>query len=239
MELPIPNARQLDALRLYGRLIEVRDNWSGRLVLCCGTGCLANPIPVAVSIAGGATLAIDANAAALKSAMRNGELDFVVNSLDEALRTLKNEVRQHRPLSVGLISDTTTALSEMVERGVQPDLLLVGGDQSAELLLRNESVAELVAAGMPLRLLGNGLDKVENSDRATSLSSRKGLHEVHLPAPDPTALREIDKRLLAILSAEDVICRSWIERAPKYLRDARVGGRWVWLNDEERDQLGV
>ena len=229
MELSIPNTRQLDALRLYGGLIELRESWSGRLVLCCGTGCIVNPIPVAVSIAGGATLAIDADAAAMKSAMRNGELDFVVNSLDEALRTLKNEVRKHRPLSVGLISDTTTALSEMAERGVQPDLLFLGGSQFAESMLGNERIGELVAAGMQLA----------NPDSASFLASDKKLREVYLPSPDLAALREIDKRLLAILSAEDVIRRSWIERAPEYLRDARIGGRWIWLSDEERAQLGV
>jgi hypothetical protein len=58
----------------------------------------------------------------MKAAQRAGYLDFVVNSLDEALRALKNEVRQKRPLSVGLIADVDATLAEMDERGIQPDL---------------------------------------------------------------------------------------------------------------------
>ena len=27
---------QLETLRLYGALMEVREDWGGRLVLCCG-----------------------------------------------------------------------------------------------------------------------------------------------------------------------------------------------------------
>jgi urocanate hydratase len=239
MQQPIPNSRQLDALRLYGHLIEVRENWSGSLVVCCGSGCVANPTSVAVSVAGGATLAIDADAGALKSAMRNGELDFVVNSLDEALRTLKNEVRQHRPLGVGLVSDMTVALAEIVDRGVQPDLLLVGPDQSAQPIVQNASIGELVAAGMPLGLPGSDPDAVESQYRPTTNLPRGNCSEVHLTAPDAATLKEIDERLLAILSAEDVVRRRWIQRASKYLRDARVGGRWIWLSDEERKQLSA
>ena len=48
---------QLETLRLYGALVEVREDWGGGLVLCCGEGCAASGVPAAVSIAGGATLA--------------------------------------------------------------------------------------------------------------------------------------------------------------------------------------
>ncbi len=70
----------------------------------------------------------------MKSAMRAGYLDFVVvvNTLDEALRALKNEVRQKRPLTVGLIAEIEATLTEMVERGVQPDLQLVSSDAQRE-----------------------------------------------------------------------------------------------------------
>jgi urocanate hydratase len=137
--------RQLETLRVYGALIDVRDDWGGRLVLCCGEGCAESGTPAAVSIAGGATLVLDADAAAVKSAMRCGALDFVVNTLDEALRALKNEVRLRRPLSVGLIADVEATLQEMVERGVLPDLLLIGVKQNAQAIMQNKSIHALQA----------------------------------------------------------------------------------------------
>ncbi len=84
--------------------------------------------------------------------MRTGELDFVVNTLDEALRTLKNEIRQRRPLSVGLIADTDLALAEIAERGLLPDLLLIGANQNAQPILQNKSVLSLQTAGMPVQI---------------------------------------------------------------------------------------
>ena len=218
------SSRQLDTLRLFGALTDQRDDWGGSLVLCCGEGCANSGIPAAVSIAGGATLAIEADAAALKSAMRSGELDFVVNTLDEALRALKNQVRQSRPLGVGLIANVSAVLEEMVERGVLPNLLLIGMNQPSQPIIENNSIQALQAFGMRLHIV--------------EIEPRKNRHEVYLPAASAIRLREIDEELLAILPADDVVRRRWIQRVPKYRHDARSGGRWIWLSDDEQAQMG-
>ena len=223
--------RQLETLRLYGALMEVRVEWGGGLVLCCGEGCAASGAPAAVSIAGGATLALDGDAAEVKAAMRRGELDFVVNTLDEALRSLKNEVRLRRPLSVGLIADVDAVLREMVERGVLPDLLLIGVSQNAQAILENESIRALRAAGMGLRPMGNA-----GEEQSETGIARKRRDEVYLPAANAVELRALDDRVLAILPADDLVRRRWMQRVAKYLRDAR-SGRWVWLTEEERRAL--
>jgi len=113
--------RQINVLRIYGTLVSEREDWGGALVLSSGVGAASSGLAAAVSIAGGTTLVLDDDAAAVKAAMRRGELDFVVNTLDEALRTLKNEIRQRRALSVGLIANVTAVLKEMAERGVLPE----------------------------------------------------------------------------------------------------------------------
>ena len=223
--------RQLQTLRLYGALMDVREDWGGGLVLCCGEGCAASGVPAAVSIAGGATLAVDSDAGAVKAAMRRGEIDFVVNTLDEALRALKNEVRLRRPLSVGLIADVDAALREMVERGVLPDMLLIGVSQNAQAILENESIRALRAAGMGLRPMGNA-----DGERAETGIARRGFKEVFLTAANAVELRALDARVLAILLPDDLGRRRWVQRAAKYLRDAR-SGRWVWLTEEERRAL--
>ena len=55
---------------------------------------------LAGNIAGAASLAVTADAAAQKQSIRDGVADFLVNSLDEALRILKNEVRKREPVAV-------------------------------------------------------------------------------------------------------------------------------------------
>jgi hypothetical protein len=67
--------------------------------------------------------------------------------------------------------------------------------------------------------------------------SRKRHYEVYLPAADASELRTLDERLQAIFTPEDIVRRRWIQRVPQYLREARNGGRWVWLSEEEQQQL--
>jgi urocanate hydratase len=227
-----PSPHQLDTLRIYRALVDLREDWGGRLVLCCGEGCASSGIPPAVSIAGGATLAVDSDANSLKSAMRSGELDFVVNTLDEALRALKNEIRQRHPLSVGLIADVDATLDELVERGVQPDLLLIAANQSAEPILANVSIRKLEATGMSLQPITGDLT-------GPSIAAQEQRRHVYLPASNAADLRALDDRILAILSPGDLVRRRWLQRLPKYLREARSGGRWIWLSAEEQRQLGA
>jgi urocanate hydratase len=47
----------------------------------------------------------------------------MVNSLDEALRILKNAVRKKENISVGLVGNCADVIPELAERGVVPDIL--------------------------------------------------------------------------------------------------------------------
>lgn len=78
---------------------------------------------VGACVAGVVSLCIDAEAEILRAGLRAGFCDFVVGHLDEALRILKNELRRHRVVSVGLTADPEACLAEIVERGLQPDFL--------------------------------------------------------------------------------------------------------------------
>ena len=71
---------------------------------CCSSGWNADGIAavIAASVAGAASLCVDADADGLRQGLRSGFIDFVVGNLDEALRILKNELRRGLPVSVGL-----------------------------------------------------------------------------------------------------------------------------------------
>jgi hypothetical protein len=81
---------------------------------------------VAANIAGAATLTASANVTAQKEAIRDGVIDFLVTSLDEALRILKNELRKGETVAVCVSKPPEEVEDEMMERGVLPDLLPPG-----------------------------------------------------------------------------------------------------------------
>ena len=75
----------------------------------------------AANIAGAATLAAAPTPEAQRRAMRDALVDFVVNSMEEALRILKNEIRQRRAVSVAVAVSQEHLLEEMLKHGVQPE----------------------------------------------------------------------------------------------------------------------
>ncbi|HLJ79596.1 MAG TPA: hypothetical protein VKT75_19420 [Acidobacteriaceae bacterium] len=95
---------------------------AGKVLLSAGSDGLS--ATVAGTIAGAASLWVDADGETLRDGMRAGLCDFVVGTLDEALRILKNEVRQKRPVSVGLQADPAACVRRCIDRGFQPDVLL-------------------------------------------------------------------------------------------------------------------
>jgi urocanate hydratase len=208
---------QRQTLRLYGELVVRRESWAGRLVFACGAGVSASGLPAAVSIAGGVSLVLDSDAAVVKSVFRQGGVDFVVNTLDEALRVVKNEIRKGRPLSVVLVSEVKAALAEMMERGVLPDLQVLMEGEAAELGLER------------LRLMRAG-GILEQSELLEGWLVERSWSEVVLPAATTAELREMDARLLGMLP--DALRRAWVQRIGRYQRSG--GMRVVWLTEEER-----
>jgi hypothetical protein len=222
---------QYKTMRNYKGLVDQRADWGGKLVLLCGPGCALDGEPAAVSIAGGTTLAIDSDAAAMKSAMRAGYLDFVVNTLDEALRTLKNEVRQKRALSVGLIGDVNVTLPEMVERGVQPDLWIAFPSHAT----RDSDLLRAFEIFLQRQL--SSRSKREDAGSSTANAVWRYGSAYRFAASNISELRAIDEALLAVIPSDDPVRRRWIELVPRYLREARSGFRWIWLSERELQAL--
>lgn len=177
-------------------------------------------LATAGNVAGAATLAATADASAQKRAIRDGVVDFLVNSLDEALRILKNEIRKREPAAVCVGREPERMEREMRERGVQPDLLteVCGELRGAELSNRETrivraapmdatqswlawGVAERPAQWMP-KLDALVLDCVGESERATLRWLRhapaymgRGTRDVRVLRCTPEAARTILKRM--------------------------------------------
>jgi urocanate hydratase len=130
-----PNALQfaLQVERYYAGLILAAKPGSnseaslgGKLLYAGQLDAYACALLVAANIAGAASLSVSADAAAGKQAMRDGVIDFLVTTLDESLRILKNEIRKRTTVSVCVIQDSDVDFAQLLlERGVLPDLLPV------------------------------------------------------------------------------------------------------------------
>lgn|SRR5512146_1693057 len=132
MPLDFPSTSTLRSVRLafetYAGLMQFasgpeEQQPAGKLLYVNGLYEEQRTFAVAANIAGAATLAASDRAAALREAQREGAIDFLVNSLDEALRILKNEIRRHKPVAVAVSLAPAVVENEMLERGVLPDLL--------------------------------------------------------------------------------------------------------------------
>lgn len=105
-----------------GAATHEEPNLGGKLLYAGELAAAARALLVAANIAGAASLAATADADAQKQAIRDGVADFLVNSLDEALRILKNEIRKHETVAVCIAAAHQPVEREMRERGVVPDL---------------------------------------------------------------------------------------------------------------------
>ena len=96
---------------------------SGKLVVSGGMGGMGGAQPLAATMAGACFLGIDVDPERIKKRLKTGYCDFMVNSLDEALRILKNSIRKKEAISVGLVGNCADVIPELADRGVLPDIL--------------------------------------------------------------------------------------------------------------------
>jgi urocanate hydratase len=115
----------------------------GKLVVSGGMGGMGGAQPLAATMAGAAFLGIDVDPERIKKRLKTGYCDFMVNTLDEALRILKNAVRKKEAVSVGLVGNCADVIPELADRGVVPDLLT---DQTSA----HDPLNGYVPRGMPL-----------------------------------------------------------------------------------------
>lgn len=202
--------RQAVVYRKYLQLQSVRADrfpnpsaagLAGCLVACVGFAAEGAELALATTISGGTFLGIDPSSEHLKAAVHNGSCDFMVNTLDESLRVLKNELRKHKALAVGLLGDASVILPAMVDRGAQPDLVAETPSPS-DIRLYRPALLQLMERGA-----GNIDMSAENSSPST------GQIEVVWTAANATDLKHLDMIALQQLPPEDIQRRRWLQQA--------------------------
>jgi len=151
---------------------------------------------VAGNIAGAASLAATADVAAQKRAVRDGVADFLVTSLDEALRILKNETRKRETVAVCMAAAPQAVESEMLERGVLPDLLRPADESS-------EHSPFVRQGALQIQIL--------------DLGQKPALLTWRVAAEPAQWLPRLDAVAADCLQAEAWSARRWLRLAPRYL----------------------
>jgi hypothetical protein len=222
--MPVPDLLAIhDSFLTFSRVADecFAHALGGRLLLQSGFDARGAGVVAAGAIAGAASLSIDADAAVLRQALRTGLCDFVVTHLDEALRILKNELRRRLPVSVCLCADPQRAIAEMIERGVQPDILSAGVREGAA---PGDAIQTFLARGAILL----PADSAPGQD--TSVLSWKIAVDAARTAPQIAAIAAgaLDP------SRNDTPARlHWLRTAPRYLGRAFGSRQCLRMTEQE------
>jgi urocanate hydratase len=235
---PTDDTTQSQILRTFTLLHSLREDWGGALIIACGLSPQGAALALASNIAGAVCLSIENDAAKVKDALRSGSCDFIVNTLDEALRTMKNEVRKHLPLSVGLQGNPTQVLQEILERGVAPELFTdLTGNVS-----HHEAVRAFKSSGALIVRFDSTLPIIDEESLDANVTLNTFIHHrqwlLHsFPFDTQTALRAFDAHALTLISEDDLLRRRWLQAAPRILQRERPIRRALWVTEKEKQIL--
>lgn len=224
-ELPVPAVGEIfdvfAGLENLAGMQPERAGMGGALIAVFDLDAAGIAALIAGCVAGAAVLGADARRETLKQLLRYGICDFVVNDLDESVRILKNEVRKKQPVSVCFSAEPEAVVREMVERGLQPQLLagrMVTGCDALE-----ERGAARLASGA-----GEGtLYSWKLRDGAAAWAA----------GPVLTRVDELAASALDESATTTPWRRRWLQRAPRYMGRRLAVQRCVRMNDAEVARL--
>ncbi len=166
----------------------------------------SSALVVAANISGAATLAATARHDAQKRALRDGVADFLVSSLDESLRILKNQLRKRETASVCVALPPEEVESQMRERGVAPDLL---------------------RAGLSIAPYHEAFRLEQGEETGYDLSKIPAVVAWRVGSAPAQWLPHLDAIALECLDADDWPARRWLRLAPRYLGRMAQGLRFL------------
>jgi urocanate hydratase len=226
---------QLEALRAFTFLSALRPEWGGALIVACSLDLGGQALAIASNIAGAGCLILDRRADACRAAMRSGACDFIVNTVDEALRILKNEIRKHKPVSVALQMDEASALDELIDRGVSPELYTTFAEGEVA-VIADRAAQRFQAFGSAVVRFRGSSGSVDEALEEFVL--RRGLTAVRLLFSNGEELRVKDTKLFHLVPPDDPR-RRWLASASRFFHRERPHRRLVYLTMAEQRAIGL
>lgn len=96
---------------------------SGRWVLTGGLGGMGGAQPLAATMAGFSMIAVECDETRIDFRLKTRYVDKKATSLDEALKMLEIAKAEGKPVSIGLLGNAADLFTELVERGITPDIV--------------------------------------------------------------------------------------------------------------------
>ena len=96
---------------------------AGKLVVTAGLGEMGGAQPLAVTMNGGVGLFVEVDRWRAERRLHLRQIDAITDNLEEAMTWVEEARSARQPKSVGLIGNAAEVLPELVERGVQPDVV--------------------------------------------------------------------------------------------------------------------
>jgi urocanate hydratase len=98
-------------------------NLVGRWILTGGLGGMGGAQPLAATLAGASMLAVEVQSSRIEKRLATGYLDDRAETLDEALAKINAAHAAGKPVSIGLLGNAADIFSEILERGIRPDIV--------------------------------------------------------------------------------------------------------------------
>lgn len=190
----------------------------GKLLLRIGFDAEGISVLIAAALTGAAALCVDPEPELLREGLRHGLSDFLVADLSEALRILKNEIRQRRPVLVCVAAHPQAMLPELTERGVQPDFLSLPPSEA----LPAAAFIQRSAVFVPAPWADPGTTHVEWSVEAEAPRTLPGLAKIAASALDPQR-------------ADTPARQHWLASAPRWLGRSWAGDQCLRMTSAEAE----
>jgi urocanate hydratase len=109
----------------FGALAKLRGwgSLKNKFVLTAGLGGMGGAQPLAITMNEGVGLIVEVDKDRAERRRALGYVDTVVDDLEEAMTLVEENKAAGRPLSIGLIGNASDIYSELVVRGVTPDVV--------------------------------------------------------------------------------------------------------------------
>src|SRR5512136_1924612 len=106
--------------------LAAKKGWpslKGRFVLTAGLGGMGGAQPLAITMNEGVGLVVEVDQSRAQRRLEMGYVDMVVDTLEEAMTLVEEYQHKELPKSIGLIGNAANIYTELVIRGVVPDVV--------------------------------------------------------------------------------------------------------------------
>lgn len=100
-----------------------KGSLAGTITLTAGLGGMGGAQPLAVTLNGGACIAVEVDQHRINRRIETKYLDMYTDDVDEAIRLAQKARSKKKALSIGLLGNAAQVLPEMIEKGFIPDVL--------------------------------------------------------------------------------------------------------------------